>query len=42
MVDSKLRPNGPIIPKASKDFSSLDNAPVFCKIHILGSWKVQS
>ncbi|CAK78933.1 unnamed protein product (macronuclear) [Paramecium tetraurelia] len=27
MVDSKLRRNGPVIPKASKDFNSLDNNP---------------
>ncbi|CAD8047505.1 unnamed protein product [Paramecium sonneborni] len=27
MIDSKLRKNGPIIPKASKDFSNLDNIP---------------
>ena len=42
MVDSKLRRNGPIISKASKDFNSLDNTPVNSKIDNLGSWKVQS
>jgi len=42
MVDSKLRRNGPVISKASKDFSSLDNTPVNSKINYEGSWEVQS